>query len=248
MFGTLAKVLAGCCVAAGAGAHAAPSANAPSVRHATVTIDPGHNGRNFTNPSFINHQVDAGGFRKACDTTGTATNDGRLTEAAFNFDVARRLRADLRAGGARVVLTRKDNRGVGPCIDRRAAIGNRARSNAAISIHADGAAASGRGFHVTSVSPRRARSRAAVTGSRRLARIVRDALVKAGMRPSNYIGRRGLIERDDLGGLNLSTVPKVLLEVGNMRNASDARLLKSAAFRARLARALDRAIATFVDS
>ena len=57
-----------------------------------------------------------------------------------------------------------------------------------------------------------------------------------------------VLERDDLGGLNLSTVPKVLLEVGNMRNRSDARQLESPAFRARLARALDRALATFVDS
>ena len=46
------------------------------------------------------------------------------------------------------------------------------------------------------------------------------------------------MERSDLGGLNLSNVPKVLVETGNMRNATDAALLESADFRQHAARAL----------
>ena len=42
--------------------------------------------------------------------------------------------------------------------------------------------------------------------------------------------------RSDLGGLNLSDVPKVLIETGNMRNATDAARLESAAYRQREAR------------
>ena len=45
-------------------------------------------------------------------------------------------------------MTRSDNSGWGPCINERAAIGNRADADAAISIHADGGPADGRGFHV----------------------------------------------------------------------------------------------------
>jgi N-acetylmuramoyl-L-alanine amidase len=55
---------------------------------------------------------------------------------------------------------------------------------------------------------------------------------------ATYVGRDGLDVRSDLGGLNLSDVPKVLFESGNMRNAADARLLASPAFRERIARAL----------
>jgi N-acetylmuramoyl-L-alanine amidase len=58
------------------------------------------------------------------------------------------------------------------------------------------------------------------------------------MRPARYAGRAGLHARGDLGGLNLSDVPKVLIECGNMRNASDARLLSSPAFRQRIAAAM----------
>ena len=113
----------------------------------TVAIDPGHNGRNWAHTTEINRLVDAGTLRKACDTTGAETAGG-YTEAAYNLDVALRLARILRAAGARVVLTRATNDGWGPCITTRAAIGNRAHADAAISIHADGGPASGRGFHV----------------------------------------------------------------------------------------------------
>ena len=44
-----------------------------------------------------------------------------------------------------------------------------------------------------------------------------------GMPYSNYIGDGTALDvRSDLGGLNLSTVPKVFIECGNMRNATDA--------------------------
>ncbi|MBA3562329.1 MAG: N-acetylmuramoyl-L-alanine amidase, partial [Actinobacteria bacterium] len=104
------------------------------IRGKVIAIDPGHNGLNYLHGTEINRQVNAGTLWKACDTTGTATNDG-YTEAAYTFDVAERLAKLLRrAGAARVVMTRSSNRGWGPCITERAAIGNRARADVAISI------------------------------------------------------------------------------------------------------------------
>ncbi len=52
--------------------------------------------------------------------------------------------------------------------------------------------------------------------------------------------------RSDLGGLNLSDVPKVFVETGNMRNATDARLLESPAFRERIAHGLADGINRFL--
>ena len=81
----------------------------------------------------------------------------------------------LRAQGARVVLTRTTDTGWGPCITERAAIGNRAHADAAISIHADGGPASGRGFHVI-YPPSIARLTDDIAAaSRRLAVAVRNA-------------------------------------------------------------------------
>ena len=68
-----------------------------------VGIDPGHNGGNFSDPSFINSPVWNGREEEACDTTGTET-DGGYTEALFNFRVASYLRRDLVAKGAKVVI------------------------------------------------------------------------------------------------------------------------------------------------
>ena len=83
-----------------------------------VVLDPGHDGGNASHPAEINRQVPAGGFTKACDTTGTQT-DGGYPEHAFTFDVALRVATLLRGQGLTVVLTRPDDAGVGP-VRRRA--------------------------------------------------------------------------------------------------------------------------------
>jgi len=56
----------------------------------------------------------------------------------------------------------------------------------------------------------------------------------------------GIEPRDNLAGLNLTRVPEVLIECGNMRNATDARLLTSARFQRRIASALEAAIIEFL--
>ena len=48
----------------------------------------------------------------------------------------------------------------------------------------------------------------------------------------------GIIARSDLGGLNLSTVPKVFTEIGNMASRHDARIIESPAGRQQEAEAL----------
>ncbi|MBJ7458818.1 MAG: N-acetylmuramoyl-L-alanine amidase [Thermoleophilaceae bacterium] len=231
-------------------AAAAPGSAGPldSLQGKTILVDPGHNGGNAAHPETIDKLVPAGGFRKACDTTGAATNDERLTEPAFNWDVARRLTRLLRASGAEVVLTRKSNNGVGPCINKRASIGNRARADLAISIHADGGEPAGNGFHVIRPGLVRGYTGPIVAPSKALALEIRAALDAAGLARADYIARNGLIARRDLGGLNLSKVPKVLVELGNMRNTADARRLKSAKWREHVARALRSGLAQSLNS
>jgi N-acetylmuramoyl-L-alanine amidase len=210
-----------------------------------VGIDPGHNGRNYADPSFINHLIWNGREQETCDTTGTST-DGGYTEARFNFNVARYLTHDLRAEGARVVLTRTSNDGVGPCVTTRAQILDRAHANVAIDIHADGGPPGGRGFAI--LEPVADGPNNHVIGSSRrfgadLRRIYRSV---TGMPLSTYDGVDGIANRDDLAGLNLTTVPKVLIECGNMRNATDAALLVRSSFQQRAAQAFARSITLFL--
>jgi N-acetylmuramoyl-L-alanine amidase len=210
-----------------------------------VGIDPGHNGRNYTDPPFLNHLIWNGRAQEGCDTTGTQT-DGGYTEARFNFNVATYLAADLRAEGAKVVLTHTTNDGLGPCVDTRSQIINRAHSNVAIDIHADGGPAGGRGF--TIIEPIADGPNNHVIGASEA--FGRDLLARyralTGMPLSTYDGVGGITHRDDLAGLNLTTVPKVLIETGNMRNATDAALLVRAPFQRLAAKAFAEAITQYL--
>ncbi|MFD4747751.1 N-acetylmuramoyl-L-alanine amidase [Streptomyces rubiginosohelvolus] len=208
----------------------------------TVVIDPGHNPGNRDHTREINKQVDIGTGRKECDTTGTATDDG-YAEARFTLDVSHRLRALLEAEGARVRLTHDADRPFGPCIDERARIGNEAKADAVVSVHADGSTVGNRGFHVilpAGVQGGGADTSKIVESSADLgARIAGHFARTTGSAPSNYIGgNTGLDTRDDLGGLNLSTVPKVFVECGNMRDPKDAALLTAASWRQKAAQGL----------
>ncbi len=210
-----------------------------------IGIDPGHNGLNNTDPAYIDRQIWNGQELEDCDTTGTETDSG-YTEAQFNFNVATHLRAALVRAGAHVVMTRTSNNGVGPCVDRRAQIINHSHASVAIDIHADGGPASGRGFTVLEPVADGPNDKV-IAASLRFGSDVHAAfLADTPMPISDYYGADGFIRRDDLAGLNLTTVPKVLIECGNMRNATDAALLTSASVQRRIARALESAIVRFL--
>jgi N-acetylmuramoyl-L-alanine amidase len=83
--------------------------------------------------------------------------------------------------------------------------------------------------------------------SLRLARDVHDAILATGIfPPSTYLGQNGYDQRTDLAGLNLSTRPAIFVELGNMRNATDAQLQVDPAVRERLAAALDSGLVRFL--
>jgi len=214
-----------------------------------VTIDPGHDGGNGANPQIIDQPIDGGGFIEPCDTAGTETADG-YTEHAFNFDVATRAQALLQAEGATVVLTRPNDTGVGPCVNVRAAIGNNAHSDAAISIHADGGPVGGRGYTVIEPAPvisSISNNTAIVAPSAVLGAYVNNAFgADTGEPTSDYDGQNGIDVRNNLGGLNLSTVPKVLIECANMQNPTDAALTEDAQWRQQAAQGISDGITQYL--
>ncbi|MFI5986106.1 N-acetylmuramoyl-L-alanine amidase [Streptomyces sp. NPDC051555] len=241
---------------AGASASASPGASAAAVpgkgslAGRVVVIDPGHNAGNFKHTSEIDKQVDIGTNMKECDTTGTTTNAGYM-EAEFTLDVSRRMATILQEKGIKVVFTHRADRPFGPCIDERARIGNEANADAVVSVHADGVAAGNRGFHV--ILPAKVKGGSADTAkivgpSRELGeRIAGNFTRSTGSAPSNYVGGgTGLVVRDDLGGLNLSTRPKVFIECGNMRDPKDAALLTSPEWREKAAQGIANGIVGFL--
>ena len=123
---------------------------------------------------------------------------------------------------------------------------NDAHVDVAVDIHADGGPPSGRGFTVLEPVPDGPND-GVIASSAAFAAVMRDALAAGTPMPvSDYYGVDGLQPRNDLAGLNLTTVPKVLIECGNMQNGSDAALLESPAFQQAAAAAMARAITEFL--
>jgi N-acetylmuramoyl-L-alanine amidase len=197
-----------------------------------IALDPGHQLGNSSHLSEINRLVDAGGFRKPCNTTGTSTNGG-YAESALNMSVVSSLKTRLEALGARVYLTRSvESRSLwGPCVDVRGRYGERVHADLLLSVHGDGAPAQYRGFFVIRPALRRGWTDDVYTRSGVLQQDVRAGLDAVGLPRSNqYAG--GLSTRSDLGTLNWSDVPVAMVELGNMRNAGDAARMTSARTRA----------------
>jgi N-acetylmuramoyl-L-alanine amidase len=72
-------------------------------------------------------------------------------------------------------------------------------------------------------------------------------LSASGVAPATYIGTDGYESRNDLAGLNLSTVPKILVECGNMHDAGDLAHMESPSGRQQIAQALADGIISFLN-
>ena len=140
--------------------------------------------------------------------------------------------ANLIADGARVVMTRHSNHGVGPCVTTRAQILNPAHADVAIDIHADGGPPSGRGFTVLEPVADGPNDKVIGASTAFGGNKVRAAMLAYTAMPvsTTTTVRAESSSATTWRASNLTTVPKILIECGNMPNAADARLLTSPAF------------------
>lgn len=207
-----------------------------------VFLDPGHNG---ANDASISRQVPTGrGGTKDCQATGTTTDNG-YPEHTFTWDTTLQIRRKLDTLGARTAMSRQNDTTIGPCVNQRAETANSLHPNAIVSIHADGGPPSGHGFHVNYSAPPLNATQAGP--SVQFARIMRDQLQASGIPPANYIGHDGLYGRADLAGLNLARYPSILVELGNMKNTTEAAQMETPAGRQRYADAVVRGITTYLE-
>ncbi|MFJ1457268.1 N-acetylmuramoyl-L-alanine amidase [Nocardia sp. N2S4-5] len=195
----------------------------------TVFLDPGHQGSDH-NQDISRPVGDGRGGTKECQTTGMTTVNG-VPEHTITWNVSQLVKQSLEAMGAKVVLSRADDSGWGRCIDERAAAANDSGADVAISIHADGAPASERGFHlivpqlpIPDPTAHQVQSGAGLAATK----VVRDAYLQAGFPTATYGGAvDGLQTRADIAGPALTRVPDVFLEMGNGANPEDAAQLES---------------------
>lgn len=223
----------------------APTPGALALAGVVVALDPGHNRDNALHPE-TERTVDAGGFDKQCNTTGTASADG-YPESLHTWELAQVLAAQLRAAGAVVPMTRDRHEGWGPCVDVRGRFGAQSGADLMLSLHADGSTGAGdTGFHVIRPGALPGWTDDVEDASAELASALRDALVVGGFTVSTYRGQDGIDTRTDLGTLNWADVPTVMVETHNMRNADDAAVMRSAEGQRRFAEALVAGVQDFL--
>ncbi|HEY4752006.1 MAG TPA: N-acetylmuramoyl-L-alanine amidase [Candidatus Limnocylindrales bacterium] len=222
-----------------------PAKGALPLAGIVIAIDPGHNGGNASHVAYINHLVWIGNRWKACDTVGTSTRSG-WPEHRFTWLVAGLVKAKLQALGATVVLSRNSDTGYGPCVNTRGTYAAAAHARLKVSIHADGALSADHGFFVMKPGLVPGYTNDILTSSARLATTVRTGLLRAGLGVANYYATNGIKTRTDLGGLNMSDVPAVMVELGNMKNAGDAARMLSSSGRNQYASGLVAGIRLFL--
>ena len=209
----------------------AQAAEGSPVAGRVIVVDPGHQLGN-SNPKFraqLAQTIFNGAIRKACNTTGTATNAG-YPESTFAWQVGTRLRDLLTKAGATVVMTRNSNsrNAWGPCVWDRAQVANDAKADAMVSIHGDGAPGSSHGFFALAPVQIPGWTKNDVPADRALAKAMVAGMTAAGATPSSTFAGAIMNSRDTTS-LNMSSRPTVTIELGNMRNAAEARLMSSAA-------------------
>ncbi|MEP9393332.1 N-acetylmuramoyl-L-alanine amidase [Gordonia sp. VNK1] len=210
-------------------AAAAPTAGALTGK--TIFLDPGHQG-SAAGHDLAKQVPDGRGGTKDCQTTG-ATGVNGTPEHTVNWDIAQLVKAGLESQGARVVLSRNDDTGWGGCVDERAAAASRSGAAVAVSLHADstttGSDATKKGFHMivpTLPVPDATVNQVQGSGGRTASNLMRDAFLKAGFPAANYAGVvNGIQTRSDIAAVNLTKVPAVFIEMGNLSNPQEAAAL-----------------------
>lgn len=176
---------------------------------------------------------DGRGGTKACNTTGTSTNSD-YPEADFTWAVSKKLRRSLEDAGAKVVLSRKDNKCVGPCVDEHGTFADDA--DLLVSIHANGSESSSvRSFHVIVADP--GEDETTEKASLSLAKSVGASMGET-FAPNRAYGKNTISRRPDLAGLNNASVPAAIVECGEMRNPTEAKPMESKSGQVKYAAAL----------
>lgn len=195
-----------------------------------ICIDPGH----ASNINSGTEPIGPGATEtKTTEPGGTSGVTTGVPEHVVTLAIARQLKQQLEAQGARVVMVREGDTFDGLARDRPL-IANQSGAGLFVRIHCDGSAdpaANG----ASTIYP------ASIPGwtddiaeeSSRAAESIQAALVKGLGVPD-----LGTDERSDMLGFNWSDVPAILAEVGFMTNAAEEQRLVSAEYQQKVAEAL----------
>jgi N-acetylmuramoyl-L-alanine amidase len=176
-----------------------------SLRGMTIVVDPGHGGKDHGAPG--RHSV----------------------EKSHALDISLRLRRNLQARGANVLMTRETDNFIS--LQGRVDFANQRRADLFVSVHINASANHSSGgtesFYYTSIS-------------QSLAREVQKELLKATGRPNRGIHQRRLYV------VRHTWMPSILTETAFISNSKEEALLRDPNFRERVARGIAQGVSNYV--
>ncbi|MCQ2437982.1 MAG: N-acetylmuramoyl-L-alanine amidase, partial [Clostridia bacterium] len=195
--------------------------NGKRLEGIVIGIDPGHqahadNGQEPIAPGSIETKD-----RVASGTAGVVT---RVNEYEVDLNISLQLRDALIAQGATVVMTRQTN-DVNISNMERALLMNGSGVNLVLRLHCNGSSNhddNGIGLYVTK------------TGGIADASYMAAEKILPYMTAATGARRDGIFKRDSYTGLNWSTVPAILVEMGYMSNPAEDMKLNDPAYQAQL--------------
>ena len=180
-----------------------------------VVLDPGHQG-SWVDMSAQEPVAPGSSQTKAKATSGTQGAYSQVPEYELNLQVALVLKEVLEDRGYQVVLTREDN-DTAISNKERAQLATDVGADISVRIHANGSEDSSvSGALTMAPSEENPYVGGLAAESRRLAQAVLDHYCEA-----TGLANQGILLSDTMTGINWSTVPVTILEMGYMSNEAD---------------------------
>ena len=194
-----------------------------------IVIDPGHAS---VTSSEKEPQAPGSTIMKIKEPGGAQGINTKTPEYVVNMKVAVRLRGLLEEKGYTVIMTKTEDKQMLGNI-ARAEVGNKAKADLVIRIHADSSDNSSVKGASMLVPADNENTDPIYKISKKYGEIVLNNLI-------NDIGmkNRGVVERNDITGFNWSKVPVILVEMGFQSNLEEDKLLATGTYQDKLAKAL----------
>ena len=205
----------------------------PILTGVKIGIDPGHQAKGNSDKEPI---APDSREMKAKVSSGTAGVKTRVAEYVVNLDVSLKLRDALEALGAEVYMTRETH-DVNISNVERALMMNDLGVDLVLRIHCNGAndkSVHGTGLYITKTGDIAEESLAA-------AEVILPAMIEA-----SGAKNCGIFKRDTYTGMNWSTVPCILVEMGYMSNPEEDVLLNDPDYQQKLVEGMVRGIVDYI--
>ncbi|MCL2254387.1 MAG: N-acetylmuramoyl-L-alanine amidase [Lachnospiraceae bacterium] len=199
----------------------------PFTESYTIAIDPGHQLKGNSTKEPIGPGAKEQKAKVASGTKGVAT---LVPEYQLTLDVSLKLKDELIERGYNVYMIRETNE-VDISNRERAEMATEANADIFVRIHADGSDNS-KLSGILTISP--TKNNPYVSHLYQKSRALSDDILTS-MVTATGSHRRGVMEIDTMSGINWSTIPVTIIEMGFMTNPTEDKLMQTEEYQQKLA-------------